>query len=71
MQNHFDSDFKFEPSPSLLKKIHIIPTNERLTDAAGLGTLIEIFDQSGLKKEFISCLPKEQAPDLKATIGWL
>ena len=50
MQNHIDSDFKFEPSDSLLKKIHIIPTNERLTDAAGLGSLIEIFDQSGLKE---------------------
>ncbi len=35
MQNHFDSDFKFEPSPSLLKKIHIIPTNERLTEELG------------------------------------
>lgn len=62
MQNHFDSDFKFEPSPSLLKRVHLIPTNERLTDAAGLGTLIEIFDQSGLKKEFISCLPKRSSP---------
>jgi hypothetical protein len=59
MNNHQDiSEFKFEPSPSLLKKLHIIPTDERLTAAAGLGTLIEIFDQSGLKDEFISCLPK-------------
>jgi hypothetical protein len=58
MQNHINSDFKFEPSDSVLKKIHIIPTNERLTDAAGLGTLVEIFDQSGLKQEFINCLPK-------------
>ena len=49
MQNQFDSEFKFEPSETLLKKIHIIPTNEKLTEAAGLGTLVEIFDQSGLK----------------------
>lgn len=62
MNNQIDADFKFEPSESLLKKIHIIPTNERLTDSAGLGTLIEIFDQSGLKKEFISCLPKRSSP---------
>ena len=51
------SEFKFEPSASLLKKLHIIPTDEKLTAAAGLGTLIEIFDQSGLKEEFLSCLP--------------
>ncbi len=59
MNNHQDiSEFKFEPSSSLLKKLYIIPTDERLTAAAGLGTLIEIFDQSGLKDEFISCLPR-------------
>lgn len=62
MNSHYDSDFKFEPSDSLLKKIHIIPTDERLTDAAGLGTLIEIFDQSGLKEEFIGCLPARTSP---------
>ena len=62
MNSHYDSDFKFEPSDSLLKKIHIIPTDERLTDAAGLGTLIEIFDQSGLKKEFLECLPSRTSP---------
>ena len=59
MNSHQDiSEFKFEPSSSLLKKLHIIPTDERLTAAAGLGTLIEIFDQSGLKDEFTSCLPR-------------
>lgn len=55
-------DFKFEPSKSLLKKINIIPTDEKLTDAAGLGTIIEIFDQSGFKEEFIRCLPERTSP---------
>jgi hypothetical protein len=55
-------DFKFEPSKSLLKKIHIIPTNERLTEASGLGTILEIFDQSGFKCEFMRCLPERKSP---------
>ena len=49
---HQDNDipeFKFEPSESILQNLKLIPTNEKLTAAAGLGTLIEIFDQSGLK----------------------
>jgi hypothetical protein len=45
-------EFKFEPSKSLLKKIKIVSTTESLTDAPGLGTILEIFDQSGLKKKF-------------------
>ena len=62
MKNHFDSEFKFEELDTLLKKIHIIPTNEKLTEAAGLGPLVEIFDQSGLKEDFIECLPKRLSP---------
>lgn len=62
MENHFESEFKFKSSVSLLKKIHIIATNEKLTAAAGLGTLIEIFDQSGLKDDFIACLPTRNSP---------
>lgn len=33
-------------------------TEERLTSASGLGTLIELFDQTPLAKEFAECLPK-------------
>lgn len=32
-------------------------TKNKLTAAAGLGTLMELFDSSELKKEFIECLP--------------
>jgi hypothetical protein len=56
------SEFKFEPSESILQKLKLIPTNEKLTAAAGLGTLIEIFDQSGLRGEFIKCLPERKSP---------
>jgi hypothetical protein len=55
-------EFKFEPSESILQKLKLIPTNEKITAAVGLGTLIEIFDQSGLKKEFIKCLPERKSP---------
>ena len=51
-------EFSYKKSKSILKKIKIVPTKEKLTAAAGLGTLMEIFDQSGLKNEFIKCLPK-------------
>ena len=40
-----------------LQKITIVPTEEKLTAAAGLGTLMELFDSSDLKDEFIECLP--------------
>ena len=40
------------------RHIEIAPTRERLTDAAGLGTLVEIFDQSAMSEEFKKCLPK-------------
>ena len=34
---------------SELKKIILVPTDEKLTASAGLGTIVEIFDRSGLK----------------------
>jgi len=50
-------EFSYKKSKSVLKKIILVPTKEKLTAAAGLGTLVEIFDQSGLKNEFRKCLP--------------
>jgi len=41
-----------------LNKLKIITTKDKLTMAAGLGTLIELFDGSVLKQEFIDCLPE-------------
>lgn len=38
--------------------IKLRPTNERFTQAAGLGSLIEVFEQSSLYRGFIECLPK-------------
>jgi len=50
--------FSYKRTKSILKKIKIVPTKEKLTASAGLGTLVEIFDQSGLRDNFIKCLPK-------------
>jgi hypothetical protein len=41
-----------------LKKIKVIPTDMHLTAASGLGTILEIFDQSGCAEEFKGCLPE-------------
>ena len=41
-----------------LRKIKIVPTDFKLTTAGGLGTVLEIFDQSPLGKEFRKCLPE-------------
>ena len=41
-----------------LRKIKIVPTNFKLTAATGLGTVLEIFDQSPLSEEFKKCLPE-------------
>lgn len=41
-----------------LTKFKYEATHEKLSLAAGLGTLMELFDQSDLKKEFIKCLPE-------------
>lgn len=43
---------------NLLKKLKLSSTKDQLTMAAGLGTLIELFDQTELKNQFISCLPE-------------
>ena len=40
------------------RAIKLVPTKERLTDAVGLGTMVEAFDQSGISKEFAKSLPK-------------
>ncbi len=40
--------------------IKLIPTREKLTDATGLGAMVEVFDQSSLSKEFAKCLPKRR-----------
>jgi hypothetical protein len=41
-----------------LRKIKIVPSDIKLTTAGGLGTMLEIFDQSGLRNEFEKCLPE-------------
>jgi len=41
-----------------LRKIRIVPTDFKLTTSSGLGTLLEIFDQSPLAEEFKKCLPE-------------
>ena len=41
-----------------LCKLILSKTKDKLTMAAGLGTLIELFDSSLLKKEFMACLPE-------------
>lgn len=50
--------FSYKPQKSALRKIKIVPTKEKLTAVAGLGTIVEIFDQSGLRDKFIGCLPE-------------
>ena len=50
--------FSYKKSKSFLNNIKLIPTDEKLTASAGLGTVVEMFDQSGLKNRFIKCLPK-------------
>ncbi len=41
-----------------LKKIKIIPCDIKLTASSGLGTVLEIFDNSPLAEEFRKCLPE-------------
>lgn len=41
-----------------LRKIKIVPTDFKLTTAGGLGTVLEIFDQMPLAREFAKCLPE-------------
>src|SRR3954471_14501823 len=47
-------EFHLDFSPQLLD---LRPTDKHLTSIAGVGTLIEAFDQSKLKEPFIKCLP--------------
>ena len=56
--------FSYVPSKSVLNKIKIVPSKEKLTAAAGLGTVVEIFDQSGLRDQFIKCLPERKSSNL-------
>jgi hypothetical protein len=44
------------------KKIKLVPTEERLTNASGLGTMVEVFDCSPLSEPFAKCLPKRESP---------
>lgn len=46
------------PTKQLLRRLKFLATEDHLTDAAGLGSLIELFDQSSLKQAFIACLPE-------------
>lgn len=41
-----------------LSKLKLAKTKDKLTMAAGLGTLIELFDSSPLKRKFMACLPE-------------
>ncbi|GEM_PF-943631 len=41
-----------------LKTLKLSKTKDKLTMAAGLGTLIELFDSSPLKEKFMACLPE-------------
>lgn len=50
--------FEYTARKSVLNKIKIEKSNEKLTASAGLGTLVELFDQSGMAKAFKDCLPK-------------
>lgn len=45
-----------------LKKIRLVPTKEKLTQAAGLGPMLEVFDESSISKEFVKSLPERVSP---------
>lgn len=44
------------------KYLKFVPTREKLTDATGLGTMIEAFDKSNLARPFAEALPKRTSP---------
>jgi hypothetical protein len=44
-----------------VRKIKLIPGEDRVTDAAGLGALIEVFDESPLSKGFKEALPRRSS----------
>lgn len=45
-----------------LKKIKLVPCDFKMTAASGLGTILEVFDQSPLAAEFRKCLPERVSP---------
>lgn len=49
------------------KKIKLVASKEKLTSAAGLGTLVEAFDLSPLKEDFKRCLPKRVGNNSKGS----
>lgn len=42
--------------------VKLVPTKEKLTDAVGLGSMVEVFDHSTLSKDFSRCLPPRTSP---------
>ena len=44
------------------RKIRLVATQERLTGATGLGTMVEAFDQSSISNAFAQSLPKRSSP---------
>jgi hypothetical protein len=42
--------------------VKLVPTKEKLTDAVGLGSMVEVFDHSTLSKDFAKCLPPRTSP---------
>jgi hypothetical protein len=42
--------------------VKYVLTKERLTDASGLGAMVEVFDRSSISREFAACLPKRKSP---------
>jgi hypothetical protein len=44
------------------RAIKLVPTKEKLTQATGLGTMLEVFDHSRLSKDFAKYLPRRTSP---------
>lgn len=45
-----------------LRKLKLVPCDFKMTAAAGLGTILEVFDQTPLAEEFKKCLPERVSP---------
>jgi hypothetical protein len=45
-----------------LRRLKLVPCDFKLTAAAGLGTVLEVFDQTPMAKEFEKCLPSRVSP---------
>jgi len=55
--------FKAKWSPKLNcefspARIELVACDDELTDAAGLGTVVDLFDRSPMAQEFAKCLPE-------------